>query len=66
MDTDESLKHRVVYGTPDQVVQRLWELKDRLGLSGFVLEINFGGQIPQDLVLNSIGLLAQEVMPQLK
>ena len=66
MDYDEILKHRLVYGTPEQVVQRLREIKDRLELSGVVLEINFGGQIPQELVLNSIRLLAQEVMPRFK
>ena len=66
MDYEEILKHRVVYGTPEQVVRRLREIKDRLGLSGVVVEINFGGQVPQELVLNSIRLLAQEVIPQFK
>jgi hypothetical protein len=31
-----------------------------------VLEINYGGQLSQELVLNSIRLLAQEVMPQVQ
>jgi hypothetical protein len=29
-----------------------------------VLEMNFGGQIPQDQMLNSLRLLGQEVIPK--
>ena len=66
MSYKEVLEKRVIYGSPDEVADRLGDLKARLGLSGVVLEINYGGQIPQELVLNSIQLLAQEVMPQVK
>lgn len=66
MSYDEVLEKRVIYGSPQEVCDRLGELKDRLGLSGLVLETNYGGQIPQELVLNSIGLLSQEVMLQFK
>ena len=37
-----------------------------LGLSGVILETNLGGQIPIDLVENSIRLLAERVMPEFK
>ena len=35
-----------------------------LGLDGVVLEMNFGGQIPQDQMLNSLRILGQEVVPR--
>ena len=40
------------------------ELEQTLGLDGVVLEMNFGGQIPQDQMLNSLRILGQEVIPQ--
>ena len=66
MSYAEVLDNRVIYGSPDEVGDRLAQLKEQLGLTGVVLEINYGGQIPQELVLNSIRLLAQEVMPRFK
>jgi len=60
---DEFLRTRVVYGTPKTVVERFREFEQRMGLSGFILDINYGGQIPQDRVMNSVRLLAEEVAP---
>lgn len=60
---DEFLRTRVVYGTPKAVVERLREFEQRMGLTGFILDVNYGGQIPQDKVMNSIRLLAEEVAP---
>jgi len=58
---DEFLRTRVVYGTPKTVVERFQEFKERMGLTGFILDVNYGGQIAQDHVMNSIRLLAEEV-----
>jgi alkanesulfonate monooxygenase SsuD/methylene tetrahydromethanopterin reductase-like flavin-dependent oxidoreductase (luciferase family) len=66
MSYDEVLEKRVIYGSPEEVADQLGELKERLGLSGVVLETNYGGQTPQELVLNSIRLLSQEVMPRFR
>ncbi|MFQ6030699.1 MAG: LLM class flavin-dependent oxidoreductase [Dehalococcoidia bacterium] len=63
-DYDDMLAHRLLYGTPDEFTQRLKELEETLGLEGVVLEMNFGGQIPQDQMLNSLRLLGQEVVPR--
>ena len=63
---DDVLRDRVAYGTPDMVVDRLRELRDRLGLAGVIIESNVGGRIPLDRVLNSIRLYAQEVAPRLR
>jgi len=63
---DELLRDRVAYGTPDMVVDRLRELRDELGVSGFIMESNVGGRIPIERVLNSIRLYATEVAPRLR
>jgi len=63
---DDLLRDRVAYGTPDMVVDRLCDLRDRLGLSGVIMESNVGGRIPLERVLTSIRLYAQEVAPRLR
>lgn len=63
---EDLLRDRVAYGTPDMVVDRLLELRKRLGLAGVIIESNVGGRIPLDRVLNSIRLYAQDVAPRLR
>src|SRR5262245_10249859 len=63
---EDVLKHRVAYGTPDMVVDRLRELREDLGLSGIIAETNVGGRIPLERVLASIRLYAEEVAPRLR
>ena len=59
-------RDRLAYGTPDFVTEKLTSLRDDLGLSGFIMESNVGGRIPQDKMLNSVRLFAEEVAPQLR
>jgi alkanesulfonate monooxygenase SsuD/methylene tetrahydromethanopterin reductase-like flavin-dependent oxidoreductase (luciferase family) len=60
---DEVLQ-RVAYGTPAAVVERLQEYQETLGITGVSLDMNPGGQIPYDRVVNSIRLLAEQVIPK--
>jgi alkanesulfonate monooxygenase SsuD/methylene tetrahydromethanopterin reductase-like flavin-dependent oxidoreductase (luciferase family) len=55
-----------MHGTPEEVVERIQRYEEELGISGLVLEMNFGGQIPNELVLNSIRQLTEKVMPEFK
>ena len=55
-----------MFGTPDAVVERLREFQEKLGITGVVMEVNYGGQIANDRVLNSVRLLAEKVMPEFK
>jgi alkanesulfonate monooxygenase SsuD/methylene tetrahydromethanopterin reductase-like flavin-dependent oxidoreductase (luciferase family) len=64
-DYDEIRRTRLAYGTPDAVARRLGDLRDELGLSGFLLEPNVGGGIPREKVFNSVRLFAREVAPAL-
>jgi alkanesulfonate monooxygenase SsuD/methylene tetrahydromethanopterin reductase-like flavin-dependent oxidoreductase (luciferase family) len=63
---DDILKQRLLYGTPEAVVDRLQEYQDTLGITGVVLEMNYGGRIPYDRVVNSIRLLTARVLPRFK
>ncbi len=60
---DEVLRDKVIVGTPDMVVSRLSGISEELGLDGILAELNCGGQVPREGVLNSLKLLCQEVMP---
>jgi alkanesulfonate monooxygenase SsuD/methylene tetrahydromethanopterin reductase-like flavin-dependent oxidoreductase (luciferase family) len=63
---DAARRDKVVVGTPDVVTARLQELREELGLSGILAELNCGGQIPHDQVMHSLNLLCTEVMPRFK
>ena len=63
---EEVLRDKVMYGTPEEVVERIQRYQEELGISGLVLEMNYGGQIPDELVLGSIRQLTEKVMPQFK
>ncbi len=56
----------VIVGTPDSVAARLKQLQDEIGFDGILAELNCGGLIPHDRVLNAIRLLCQEVMPRFR
>jgi alkanesulfonate monooxygenase SsuD/methylene tetrahydromethanopterin reductase-like flavin-dependent oxidoreductase (luciferase family) len=62
----ELMANRLAYGTPDAVTRRLSEIRDQIGLTGFVIEPNVGGGIPRDLVFKSVALFAREVAPALR
>ena len=62
---DDVLK-RTAYGTPEAVVDRLKQFQAEFGLSGVSLDVNPGGQISYDQVVNSIHLLTEKVMPRFK
>jgi alkanesulfonate monooxygenase SsuD/methylene tetrahydromethanopterin reductase-like flavin-dependent oxidoreductase (luciferase family) len=66
IDYDEALKTKIIVGTPAMVVDRLAALKERLGLSGILAEMNCGMQIPHERVVNSLHLMCSEVMPNFR
>lgn len=59
----EELISRRLYGTPSEIVDRLREYEDVLGVTGVSLNMNPGGQLPRDRLLNSLRLFAEEVAP---
>ena len=65
MEYDDWLRGKVAYGTPDQVAERIRQLRDSLGLAQFIYEIDLGNQLPYELQLNSLRLFNQQVVPLL-
>jgi alkanesulfonate monooxygenase SsuD/methylene tetrahydromethanopterin reductase-like flavin-dependent oxidoreductase (luciferase family) len=66
MTYEEILETKVIFGTPGQVIDRLAQFKETLGLTGFTAELNPGGLLPREAVHRSLKLLTQEVMPAFK
>jgi alkanesulfonate monooxygenase SsuD/methylene tetrahydromethanopterin reductase-like flavin-dependent oxidoreductase (luciferase family) len=66
IEYDEVLRSKIVVGTPAMVADRLGEIKEKLGLSGILAEMNCGMQIPHDRVVGSLRLMGSEVMPHLR
>ena len=61
---DEALATQVLCGSPDDFAARLKEVEEEIGLDGILAELNCGGQIPHDRVINALQLMCQEVMPR--
>jgi hypothetical protein len=49
---------------PDSVAAWLEELRQRRGSAGILADLNCGGLIPRDRVMNALRLLCREVMPR--
>ena len=63
---EQVLEERVVFGTPAEIVDTIKGYQEDLGVTGVVMEVNYGGQIPADRVVNSLRLMSNEVMPHFK
>jgi alkanesulfonate monooxygenase SsuD/methylene tetrahydromethanopterin reductase-like flavin-dependent oxidoreductase (luciferase family) len=61
---DDALRDKVIVGTPEQVAERIDQLRMDLGLNGILAELNCGGLIPHRKVMKSLELLCNKVMPQ--
>jgi alkanesulfonate monooxygenase SsuD/methylene tetrahydromethanopterin reductase-like flavin-dependent oxidoreductase (luciferase family) len=59
---DYLLEHGINVGTPDQVIERIKILQQEAGVNYYIGWFNFGG-MPNDKVLRSMELFANEVMP---
>jgi alkanesulfonate monooxygenase SsuD/methylene tetrahydromethanopterin reductase-like flavin-dependent oxidoreductase (luciferase family) len=60
---DEALRAHALVGTPEMIRERLYALQQEIGLSGILAELNCGGLIPHERVLNALRLLCERVMP---
>jgi len=66
MTYDDALRGNVIVGTPDSVAARLQQLQAEIGFDGILAELNCGGIIPHDRVMNALRLMCQEVMPRFR
>jgi hypothetical protein len=65
MSYEEILRTRAAFGTVGSLTERLAGLKDELGLTGLVAELNPGGLLPMEKMRRTLRLLTHEVMPKL-
>jgi alkanesulfonate monooxygenase SsuD/methylene tetrahydromethanopterin reductase-like flavin-dependent oxidoreductase (luciferase family) len=63
---EDALRERVIVGDADTAVDRLAELRETLGLDGILAELNRGGKLPQDGIMNALKLLCLRVAPRLR
>jgi alkanesulfonate monooxygenase SsuD/methylene tetrahydromethanopterin reductase-like flavin-dependent oxidoreductase (luciferase family) len=66
IDYEEVLRERMIVGTPARVVDRLYELRERLGLDGILAELNPRSLIPHERVMTALRLLCEQVMPRFR
>jgi alkanesulfonate monooxygenase SsuD/methylene tetrahydromethanopterin reductase-like flavin-dependent oxidoreductase (luciferase family) len=62
---DEVLQEYAVVGSPEEVVDRLFALREEMGFSTISTWMNPGGLIPNERVLKSMQLFAERVAPRL-
>jgi alkanesulfonate monooxygenase SsuD/methylene tetrahydromethanopterin reductase-like flavin-dependent oxidoreductase (luciferase family) len=63
---DDAIRDNVIVGSPDTVAACLGALRDEIGFDGILAELNCGGIIAHDRVINALRLMCQEVMPRLR
>jgi len=61
----EDFSKGVVAGTPQMILERMWELKQIYKPQGFFPHVYFGG-MPQAEAMKNIRLFAEKVLPELK
>jgi alkanesulfonate monooxygenase SsuD/methylene tetrahydromethanopterin reductase-like flavin-dependent oxidoreductase (luciferase family) len=66
IDYEEVVRSKIVVGTPAMVADRLAQLRETLGLSGILAELNCGMRISHERVTNSLRLMCEEVIPQFR
>jgi alkanesulfonate monooxygenase SsuD/methylene tetrahydromethanopterin reductase-like flavin-dependent oxidoreductase (luciferase family) len=60
---EDAIRGKIIIGTPERAAEQLRALQDELGLDGILAELNTGGLIPHDCVVNALRLLCEEVKP---
>jgi alkanesulfonate monooxygenase SsuD/methylene tetrahydromethanopterin reductase-like flavin-dependent oxidoreductase (luciferase family) len=63
---EEILETRVAFGTAAGLIDRLARLREELGLSGIVAELNPGGLLPLERMRRTLRILTHEVVPAFK
>ncbi len=58
------LRDKVVVGSPEYVADRLRQLQEELGIDGILAELNFGGTVPAEWMMQSLRLLCEQARPR--
>lgn len=60
---EDILRDRVAFGTAEQLIKRLSEWRDVLGIDGITAELNAGNGLSEAQVKNSLRIITRDVMP---
>ncbi|MEX2618308.1 MAG: LLM class flavin-dependent oxidoreductase [Alphaproteobacteria bacterium] len=63
---EDILESRVAFGTAEQIIDRLQEWQDVLGIDGIIVETNAGGMLSEEQVLASMRIITHKIMPAFK
>jgi alkanesulfonate monooxygenase SsuD/methylene tetrahydromethanopterin reductase-like flavin-dependent oxidoreductase (luciferase family) len=66
LSCEDILQTRVAVGTAPALVERLGALREELGLTGLVAELNPGGLLPLERMQRTLRILTHEVLPALR
>ncbi len=61
---DDAVEANALIGTPAAIAAKLRSLQAEIGLAGILAELNCGGLIPHEKVVNAMRLLCADVMPR--
>ena len=64
MTYDQAIEGSPLIGTPDAVTEKLMALRDDMGLSGVLVELNCGGQVERAHELEALRMFCQDVKPR--
>ena len=60
---EDILQTKVIFGTPERVIDRLAQFQEQIGITGITADLNPGRALPKEAVHRNLKLLTQEVMP---
>jgi alkanesulfonate monooxygenase SsuD/methylene tetrahydromethanopterin reductase-like flavin-dependent oxidoreductase (luciferase family) len=63
---EQILDNRVAFGTAAGLIDRLGRLREELGLSGIVAELNAGGRLSPEQVQRTLRIMTHDVVPAFK
>jgi alkanesulfonate monooxygenase SsuD/methylene tetrahydromethanopterin reductase-like flavin-dependent oxidoreductase (luciferase family) len=64
VDYDAAVRTNALVGSPGTIAEKMRSLQAEIGLSGILAELNCGGLIPHDRVLEAMRLLCEAVKPR--
>jgi alkanesulfonate monooxygenase SsuD/methylene tetrahydromethanopterin reductase-like flavin-dependent oxidoreductase (luciferase family) len=55
-----------LFGTPEEVVERIHFLRENFSSDEIMFEVNWTASVPREVVMNTIRLISDKVIPQFK
>jgi len=55
-----------LFGTPEEVVERIHFLREHFSSDEIMFEVNWTASVPREVVMNTIRLISDKVIPQFK